>query len=251
MADTPRASDRPPTEAATVRARVALEYAIVGDLRYLSHHDEIRMLTRALVRSRWPLAYSRGFNPQPRLSIPLPRRTGVAADPQLALVHLSAAEALQALRDALAGAMPKNVPLRSIGWARPSASPIPQAAEFTVPVADVDRDALRRRIEHVLSESNVMVVRPATSEMPSTTVDIRPFLAGLRIDGETLHIGLRFEGQRSARPTDVLTALELDAVRLGARATRVDVKWNMTIAAEQSPAAENERNSFVQEENNA
>ena len=38
---------------------VALCFALDGALRFLSHHDELRMLTRALRRARWPLAASR------------------------------------------------------------------------------------------------------------------------------------------------------------------------------------------------
>ncbi len=55
------------------RLRAALEFALAGDLRFLAHHDELRLLTRALVRAGWPLAYSQGFNPRPRLVLPLPR----------------------------------------------------------------------------------------------------------------------------------------------------------------------------------
>ena len=92
--------------------RVALSYALNGELRYLSHRDELRMLTRALVRARWPLRYSRGFNPIPRLTLTLPRSVGTASECQLALVELREKYGLQCTRigrvsrDSLAAVFP-------------------------------------------------------------------------------------------------------------------------------------------------
>jgi radical SAM-linked protein len=44
----------------------------LGKLKYISHLDLQRALTRMLVRSGLPIAYSEGFNPHPRLNIALP-----------------------------------------------------------------------------------------------------------------------------------------------------------------------------------
>ncbi|MBU0616609.1 MAG: DUF2344 domain-containing protein, partial [Planctomycetes bacterium] len=46
------------TTEVTGRHAVACCFALGGDLRLLSHHDELRMLARALRRAGWPLAYS-------------------------------------------------------------------------------------------------------------------------------------------------------------------------------------------------
>ncbi len=44
----------------------------LGKLKYISHLDLQRALTRMLVRSGLPIGYSEGFNPHPRLNIALP-----------------------------------------------------------------------------------------------------------------------------------------------------------------------------------
>jgi radical SAM-linked protein len=58
--------------------KIQFEYQKVGALRYLSHLEVMRALARALRRARLPLAYSQGFNPQPRLSLAQALAVGVA-----------------------------------------------------------------------------------------------------------------------------------------------------------------------------
>ena len=55
---------------------LVVDFSIGGDLAYLSHQETLKMFQRALVRASVPLVFSMGFNPHPRLSIPLPRSVG-------------------------------------------------------------------------------------------------------------------------------------------------------------------------------
>jgi len=57
--------------------KIQFEYQKVGALKYLSHLEVMRALARALRRARLPLAYSQGFNPQPRLSLAQALAVGV------------------------------------------------------------------------------------------------------------------------------------------------------------------------------
>jgi radical SAM-linked protein len=48
------------------RLRMTLEKK--GLMRFISHLDWLRMLTRVITRAKLPIAYSQGFNPKPKLS---------------------------------------------------------------------------------------------------------------------------------------------------------------------------------------
>src|SRR5690606_16197351 len=61
-----------------LRYKVAIRFRVEGDLRFISHHDMMRLFERALARARLPVKHSEGFNPRPRMSLPLPRPVGVA-----------------------------------------------------------------------------------------------------------------------------------------------------------------------------
>lgn len=243
-AETRSPSHAPPA----LRPRAAPEYAIEGDLRFLSHHDELRMLTRALVRSGWPLAYSQGFNPQPRLSIPLPRRTGIAAARQLAIVDLNAAMPADDLHARLAQALPAGVPLIAVTSPLTAGTPHATHAVFDVLIDPADQTELPARIAAALGEATLPLQRNTGPGKPLRTLDIRPFIQSLTLDGPRLRMALAFEGQLSARPAEILTVLALDPGRYECCARRVEVTWDMPIAVGPLRPGENTRNHLGQEE---
>lgn len=53
-------------------ADIRVCFSKMGKLQYISHLDLQRALSRMLLRSGLPIAYSEGFNPHPRLNIALP-----------------------------------------------------------------------------------------------------------------------------------------------------------------------------------
>jgi radical SAM family uncharacterized protein/radical SAM-linked protein len=57
--------------------KIRFEFQKVGELRYLSHLELIRALQRALRRAGIPLAYTQGFNPQPKVSLAQALAVGV------------------------------------------------------------------------------------------------------------------------------------------------------------------------------
>jgi radical SAM-linked protein len=48
--------------------KVRIQIQKKGDLRFISHLDWLRMMYRAVSRSKLPVAYSQGFNPKPKIA---------------------------------------------------------------------------------------------------------------------------------------------------------------------------------------
>ena len=67
----------------TENVLLAIRFKVEGTLRFLSHAETVRLLERACVRAGLRLRYSEGFNPHPKLSLPLPRPVGVESDEEL------------------------------------------------------------------------------------------------------------------------------------------------------------------------
>jgi len=57
--------------------KIRFEFQKAGELRYLSHLELMRVLHRALRRASLPLAYTQGFNPQPKISVAQALAVGV------------------------------------------------------------------------------------------------------------------------------------------------------------------------------
>ncbi|MBN2271219.1 MAG: DUF2344 domain-containing protein, partial [Sedimentisphaerales bacterium] len=60
-----------------------LKFRIWGNLRFLSHAETMKVFQRACARAGLDVAHTEGFNPRPRLSLPLPRSVGVESDEEL------------------------------------------------------------------------------------------------------------------------------------------------------------------------
>jgi radical SAM family uncharacterized protein/radical SAM-linked protein len=68
--------------------KIRFEFQKVGELRYLSHLELMRALQRALRRAGVPLAYTQGFNPQPKVSVAQALAVGVEGLRELGEVEL-------------------------------------------------------------------------------------------------------------------------------------------------------------------
>jgi radical SAM-linked protein len=207
--------------------RVAFRYRLEGDLRYLSHRDELRMLRRALARAGWPLRFSRGYNPMPWLSVPLPRRVGVASDCQLALTELSEPRSVPQLWGGLAAALPDACRLQALHAPAPAGTPHPQAAEYAVSLPLHASSAVTHIVERwrtILETDEER--RPGEVNLPPAP-KCKQYLERVAWDGSELRLRLRFVEQRTARLSEVLTELGL-APEPGGYAVRLcEVAWNM------------------------
>ena len=73
----------------------------VGALQYISHLDLMRTMTRVVIRSRIPVAYSEGFNPIPRLSFAAPLSVGVESEYEILDLKITNEVDLLEVKDAL------------------------------------------------------------------------------------------------------------------------------------------------------
>ena len=58
-------------------SELRLIFQKVGTAKYLSQLDVMRTFTRAFMRAGFPLKFSQGFNPHPRISVAYPLPVGV------------------------------------------------------------------------------------------------------------------------------------------------------------------------------
>ena len=213
-----------------LRFRVAVEYALEGDLRCLSHHDEMRVWARSLVRAHWPVRFSQGFNPLPRFSLPLPRRVGMASDCQLALVELREPRDAGELAESLAAALPGGCVLRRVIAPAATGTPHAVGVEYAIELSAADASAAGARLQALMDAERLEVERDVAGGRHTRTLDIKPFLESLRLDGRTLWMQLRITEQQTARPTEILTALGLVPDAYVHRVQRSEVTWDIGLS---------------------
>ncbi|NOZ86090.1 MAG: TIGR03960 family B12-binding radical SAM protein [Deltaproteobacteria bacterium] len=97
-----------------IRNKFRAELDISGPAAMLSHLEFRSVLIRSLRRAGWPLAYSRGFHPHPKLSFEWAKPVGMESRSEKMDVELSGPVSLDAIKASLAGVLPPGISLVSL-----------------------------------------------------------------------------------------------------------------------------------------
>jgi radical SAM-linked protein len=222
--------------------QVVVEFSMSGNARFLSHAETARVFQRACVRAAVELEYSSGFNPRPRLSLPLPRSVGVETEGDLLCLGLSGpAEAVgdseQPFFDArqfkldLAEQLPDGIEVLSVGVEQKNASFQPRLATYIFRLSaprgqgqDMRR-RLQSRIQQLLASDRLELQRYKGPKTGARKVDVRAFLDSIVLDGLEIAVRCRVGPGGSVRVDELLKLLELGIDELDGPCRRTEVKW--------------------------
>jgi radical SAM superfamily enzyme YgiQ (UPF0313 family) len=120
--------------------RARLSFAKTGKMKYLSHLELVRAMTRAIRRAGLPVVYSRGHHPLPRLSFSQPLPVGVESLDERMDVELEGySQALERITNGLNTVLPGGLKVsnvRFIPLKLPSLSAIIKAQKYLIPLND-------------------------------------------------------------------------------------------------------------------
>lgn len=209
---------------ARARFRWLIHFSIHGDLRFISHHDTLRMFRRALARADLPLRFSEGFNPHPRVNLPLPRPVGISSDAEALLLETDRDVDPSDMLTRLARHMPRGVELRGIAPIATGA-PAPEEVAYRIEFDDGAPADLDERVSAFMEAATINVVRKSPKSPNSKTVNVRPFVIAMRTHENAVEFTLRMDGGASARPSEVAIALGLSPEAHFHRIHRLEVRW--------------------------
>jgi len=224
--------DDRPTPDAPDRERWAFAFSVTGDLRFISHRDTVRVFQRALARASLPVRYTEGFNPHPRMSLPLPRPVGVASEAETIIIEfeqpIDGDDAKRRLNDQ----MPRDLHLSSANRVEPgdrfAANLVgyriePPSGHVWSPEV-VSRVA--QRVEHVMQVDILYIDRETPGGKESRRIDVRSFLVEARMEGDAVAFTLRVTAAGTARPREVAAILGFDTEQIAFGIRRTAVEWH-------------------------
>lgn len=187
-------------------------YTKAGVVRFLGHLDMVAIIQRAFMMAGFPLAFSHGFNPHPRMSF----------GPPLPFALIGAHEAFDAVMvNRITGVLdplavnrwlPEGLSVQEcipISPEEPSLSASIYAAEYRFePLTIIDREVIAERILWVTTQQAIVLTVEKKGQKKSK--DIRPGILKLQL----LELGesgwcatLAMNGSTSCKPTELVTAL--------------------------------------------
>jgi radical SAM-linked protein len=196
--------------------RLRMVFAKKRQIKYIGHLDLVLAWERALRRAQIPLAYSKGFNPRPKIQIASSLPLGATSSAEIMDIIISQpvdpAEVLACIRPAL----PMGIELHSveeIPLKAPTLQNLLRQAEYWVMIeTELSAEQLRDRIEALSAADKIIQTRQRKKQVEE--IDLRPWLHDLRVesvsDGQAyLTMRLAAGPLGNLRPEEVLKALGL------------------------------------------
>ncbi len=190
--------------AAPTKNRFRLRWGKSSRYRYMSHLDNLRLLERAIRRSRIPVAYSQGFNPGMKLSFGPPLPLGFTSEAEYVDITLDTT-LMNYMLDALKSKLPEGFPIleaRVVLGSNASLSSALNRVIYTVPVSCwSDLAMLKDGIVKLLGTAELPIDRPSKGD--TKRVDIRPAIHDIAINDDTVFMTLGLGEGGYARPNEV------------------------------------------------
>lgn len=156
----------PPNEAQPVVQRIRIRYTKTGRMRFASHRDFQRALERAVRRSGFPIAFSGGFHPHPRISYANAAPTGTASRAEYVELGLRSAVDPDGVAATLSAALPEGFAVAQAVVATPGAlADRLEVSEWLLELSGVSQLAVADAVARLGSAGPVTVDRMTKNGM--------------------------------------------------------------------------------------
>ncbi|MGN1194441.1 MAG: TIGR03936 family radical SAM-associated protein [Acutalibacteraceae bacterium] len=128
-----------------------------GMIRYISHLDLMRTVTRAIRRSEIPLWYTEGFNPHPYMTFSLPLSLGTESECESLDIKIEGEITDSEILEKLKAVMPEGINVTAVS--EPVLDPKEIAyGEFTIDFdGEFDREKAKDAINNLLSQDEIII----------------------------------------------------------------------------------------------
>lgn len=213
--------------------RFVITFSREERLKYIAHLDMMRLWHRALRRAGMPLAYSQGYNPQPRIAIAAPLAVGVTSEGEMIDILLERRVSMDVLIKELSDQLPDGVRILDIRdiWMRlPSLQSQVTFAEYVVKVEkEMSSEELKRNRDSFLEKESLLWQHLRGSKIHK--YDLRRLVDDISIvqeEGQIFVLGMRLcnDSRGAGRPEQVSLALGFQELPKSIHRTRLITEVN-------------------------
>ena len=214
-----------------MKYRMLLKFKIAGNLRFLSHHEMMAMFNRALIRAGVDLCYTQGFNPRPKLSLPLPRSVGTESDDELLCCSVICDQPDDCKwHDKIAKQLPKGCEISSISFSETKKPLQPESAIYVFPVTgDGTNERIKKSVNSLidrLTEKEAIVMQRFSGRNRSPRPkDVSHYIDRIEYQNNSVYVTCRIDATGSIRIDEILELLEIATEQLSGPVKRQSVQW--------------------------
>lgn len=221
---------------ASVRGQIQVvgRFKVHALARYLSHAELLRIFQRACVRADLGLRYSQGFNPRPKISLPLPKSVGMESEGDLVCFYLNDTQfsdfgsLCEQIRQKLSEQLPQGISLCSVALSPVSTRWHPTGAAYVIPVkTDLPKGPLGEAIHKITADETLKVVRK-TKTGGIKNIHVKNAIRAVEWAPEGLLVRYNVHANGSIRLNEILNLLGLETDQLDGPVRRTAIQWQQT-----------------------
>jgi len=185
------------------------------------------------VRSGADLIYSQGYNPHPRLSLPLPKSVGLASDDELFCAQISAindepAEQNKKLYREITAQLPEGFFLTEMIIHDGRIAYKPLEAEYLVSIDSEEVSAQADKLNSLIRAGEKITIERRLDEKGSVkTVDVGGFLKSFEQITEGIKVVCKITDKGTIKPDEIVRLLGLKPEKVGISMVRRKVNWQI------------------------
>jgi len=189
-----------------IQQKVEIRFEKGEAIRFISHHDLMRAMMRAVRRAALPVRLTEGFNPRPRIVFPVALEVGVASLDEAAEIELTQCLEPHDIFTRLSSSFPPGLVLKAVKEVPPRrAGQTPLRIRYLLHLKEAALEITPKSLQRVLEAPALPFERPR--EKGVQNVDLRPALLDLSLADGDLYVDVRPSQKGSARPLEVLSLL--------------------------------------------
>lgn len=233
--------------------KVRLRFTKQGDMRFLSHHDVMRLMERLLRRASLPIRHTEGFNPKPKITLASALGLGIVGREEVVELELDAMNESPAdvgVLSRLRPLLPEGMEILSAREVPVKKTVQPVRALYHLPLPADFRPELQQQLDHFVQQPTLIIDRirnvlqaPADSEplaeerldaltnaapvinrVEVKKLDIRPFIHRLWRDATGYWMDVAITNHGAIRPEELLRLVNLEDYWLDGNAILERVK---------------------------
>ena len=198
-------------------ARLRIQFAKHGKVRFTSHRDVARIWERTLRRAGVPVAYSAGFSPHPKIAFGLALSTGYSSDAEYIDIEVDPEWAASIDHNTLVGTLTASLPtgmtalaVAGLAPGEPSLQHAVTSCTWRIDATGADAQEASDSLSRAMARSELLVQRERKGRV--TTDDIRSAVLAVEVQGNITD-GVRLVAElgtqpRAVRPAELLASLD-------------------------------------------
>jgi radical SAM-linked protein len=186
--------------------KLRIRFRKAGDLRFLSHHDLMRLFERMLRRAELPFRSTEGFHPKPRMQFASALALGIVGHEEVIEIEFDAGLTLEVVEQRLSAQRLEGLELLSIKAIPRKINGQVTRATYFLPLATSAHPELDQRVAALINTAECWIdrLRPHPKRL-----NIRPYILELKLPPDGLVMTLQVTPTGTARAEEVLQALGL------------------------------------------